>query len=427
MLSSPAIEELTDADLTQLAADGDRVAAGELLIRRMPMLAAMARRVTVPSIDADDLLAEAITHLIGRWAAGDGPREGVDAYVIRSMRNRIVDELRSPRSRTTPVEVLPEPEVPESNEFHRVELHRELTLVQTALDRLPVDQRRVLEATVVDGRKPGDLVDELGRPAGAVYALQHRAKRGLQRSLLQTILEQSDEPACLKCAHELPKTITPDLVDDPSTSSAIHLRDCEHCSKGWERYLLLVSIGGAACLALVATLVAVPVAPAAAATGAVAAGSGAHLVSVPRGARSGARLAAGVTTSVVGVALVTWGAIAVFGSPVPKPAMTMTVTSPATGSTDVTVAFSVDRTPWTIDDVTLVLPPGETLVSAPSGWDCRSKDPVTITCTVAGTDPRGGTMSFVGTGTGDATYQLVIHATSGRTPITGTATGTFPR
>lgn len=421
MESSVAIHEASDAVLARLAAGGERVAAGELLSRRMPMLAAMARRITLPAIDADDLLAEAIAHLLSKWAEGDGPQDGIDAYVIRSMRNRVVDEIRSPRSRTSTMELMPEPALPEPAEFHQVELHREFTLVQSALGRLPSDQRRVLQATVVDGRKPADLVTELGRPAGAVYALQHRAKKGLQRSLLQIILEQSDEPACQKCSRELPKTITTELVDDPN---ATHLRECEHCSRGWERYLLLMSCGGAACVLLVATLMTVPIAPAAAAISTqVDADGGVRQPSK----RPPTRVALGIAAAAAGVALAVWGTWGALSPAKPTASMSMAVTSPSAGLTDVTVSFTVDKSHWTIDEVTLVVPEGETLTSSPVGWTCRNTSPVALSCTVEGQDPRGGTLSFAGTGSGQARYELVVHATSGRTPITGTAEGTFPR
>ena len=39
-----------------------------LLARRMPLLVTLARRTTVPGIDADNLLAEAITSLLHKWA-----------------------------------------------------------------------------------------------------------------------------------------------------------------------------------------------------------------------------------------------------------------------------------------------------------------------------------------------------------------------
>ncbi len=416
------IHDVSDAELAGLAASGERSAAGELLARRLPMLAAMARRITLPTIDADDLLSEAITHLLHQWAVGEGPQSGIDAYLIRSMKNRVIDEIRSPRSRTTTIELIPEPTEPEPVGYHRAELHREFGIVRAAFERLPADQRRVLQAAVVDGRKPGDLVDEFGRPAGAIYALLHRAKTSLQRSVLQTILLESEEVACKKCARRLPRVIDPSLPDDPSGLSARHIRECEHCAAGWKRYLLLMSCGGVACFLVVGALVVIPVAPAVAAEPSQAPDAG---IRTP--GASTTRRGLGLVAVVAGAALAVWGVAHGLTAQKPDASLSMSLASPSAGTTNVTIAFDVSQSSWSIDDVTFVLPPGESLVSAPPGWSCRSTSSVELSCSVDGPNPRGGTLTFAGTGTGDATYRLVIHATSGRTPITATAEGPFPR
>lgn len=423
--------EVDDAVLLQRAAEGERLAAGELLARRMPMLAAMARRITVPSIDPDDLLAEAITQLLSKWAEGKGPHSGIDTYVIRSMRNRVVDEIRSPRFRTTTVDVMPEPVPVVQVEFEHVELHREFSLVQAALERLPADQRRVLQATVVDGRKPAELVGELGRSAGAVYSLQLRAKHGLQRSLLQVILEQSDAPACRQCARELPKTITPELIDDSGSSAAAHLRTCKDCSRGWQRYLLLMAFGGAACVILVGALLVVPAAPAAAA---VAVGSSSADVNPPadrkqskRTRRPTLRTLLGMAAVLTGVTLTGWAASGGHAVTEQLGTMSMVVTSPASERTDVSITFNVAGRSWKVDELTLTLPAGEALTSTPSGWSCRPTRPDEVSCTVAVQNPTGGTLSFEGPAAGKGTYTLAVKATSGRDPVTGTTTVTNHR
>jgi RNA polymerase sigma factor (sigma-70 family) len=422
--SGVTMQDVSDAELAGLASRGEQTAAGELLARRMPMLAAMARRITLPSIDADDLLAEAITHLLHKWADGDGPQDGIDAYVIRSMKNRVIDELRSPRSKTTTLELIAEPSDPEPVDFHRVELHREFALIRTALDRLPPDQRRVLLATIVDGRKPGDLVDELNRPASAIYALLHRAKLGLQRSVLQAILEESDDDVCTKCARHLPKTITPELFDDPSELSTRHIKECEKCSAGWQRYLLLMSCGGVACLVVVGALMVVPVAPASAAEPAESTSQTGPRRTV-RPARL--RIALGIAAVLAGAGLITWSLAGPLTARKPTATLTMSVVSPAAGLTNLTIGFDVDQAQWRIDDATFTLPADETLLTAPAGWSCRSTSPVDLACTVDGRNPRGGTLTFSSPATDDSTYRMVIHATTGTTPITGTAEGRFPR
>lgn len=478
------LQALSDSELTHLASRGERNAAGELLARRMPMLSAMARRITLPTIDPDDLLSEAITHLLTKWAAGDGPQDGVDSYLIRSMRNRVIDEIRSPRSKTTTIEAIPEPQEPEALEYHRVELHREFALIQSAFDRLPTNQRRILQATIVDGQKPGDLIGKLAPSAGAVYTLLHRAKQGLQRSLLQTILEDSDKVACKKCAQQLPKNITAQLLDDPSDKTA-HIMGCEHCSNGWQRYLFLMSCGGAACLLLVTVLALAPAVPAAASepsqSNSPSQGNATTPTTTPppagaavstqaaapaaAGAAAGAAAAAAAVAAAVAIPLKTpllnmaglktlgfLNAPLAIGTAVLATAcgatmlvlgvtptthvntgqkanasLVMNVTSPEPKHTSVNITFSVDQTPWAITDATFVLPAGVTLETAPQGWTCRTTSSTGLTCAVEGANPSGGTMTFISTTSDSSSYRMILHATSNSNLITATTEGAFPR
>ena len=51
------LTEVGDAELVDMAADGNTAAAGEFLARRLHMLTVMARRIATSTIDPDDLLA----------------------------------------------------------------------------------------------------------------------------------------------------------------------------------------------------------------------------------------------------------------------------------------------------------------------------------------------------------------------------------
>lgn len=214
-----ALEEMSAAELVTRAACRERDAVGELLVRRMPMLATMAKRIASWRLDPDDLLADAISRLLEQWADGGVPHDNIDANLIRSMRKRVVDEVRSPRSRTSSLGSVPEP-VEEPVCFH---LKSSCTGVRPC-PRGPgpsVDRSAPgAQATIVDGRKPGDLVAESAALTARSTPLQHRTKAGRSRALPQTLLEQRDQPACRRCAHELPRTVTAVLVDDPSDAAA---------------------------------------------------------------------------------------------------------------------------------------------------------------------------------------------------------------
>ncbi|MBN9106773.1 MAG: sigma-70 family RNA polymerase sigma factor [Propionibacteriaceae bacterium] len=234
------LAESSDTELTGLAADGHRHAAGELLSRHLHLLTVMSRRIATPTIDPEDLLGEAIANLLTKWAQGQGPREYAEAYVIRSMRNRVADELRSPRSRVISLDPDWQPVPVESPDYDRVERHQDFEMVRDALAKLPADQRRVLLATVVDGRKPGDLVAEFERPAGAIYSLSRRAKLNLRRALLQVMLERKAPAECRAYSSQLPPSIDTDLLDQLDFAGPRHIRECGRCSAAWQLYLTQV-------------------------------------------------------------------------------------------------------------------------------------------------------------------------------------------
>lgn len=432
-----ALAEVSDLDLTDLAAGGDRAAAGEVISRRLPMLTAMARRYSSPGVDPDDLVADAIVKLLEKWSTGQGPRHGVTSYLLRTMQNRAVDELRSPRSRGVSIDVIAEPFDDEPIEFHRAELHEEFALVREALSRLTLPQRQVLQATVIDGRKPGDLVTEMKRPAGAVYAMAHRARVALQRSLLQVILEEDAPVECRRCAKALPRVVTADLLDETTSTASRHITECDACSRRWRRYLMLLESGGIASLVVVATALFTPPQPAVAAE---PASEQETQRPTPRPGGTATRIAlqAGATFRNMGIVGVAAGLVLVLvaffvpftrapqSSPTPAATLAVHAVSTSPGQTLVNVSFSVASASWRIESAHFTIPAGTTLGGFPVGWSC-SQAGDDVECVTEEVDPRGGDFVFTNQGTSTATYEMVIHARSGNVPITATAQGPFPR
>lgn len=158
-------------------------------------LARGARRVSRGVMDHEDLLSEAI--LASVEASNDGRRPAyLRAYLMATMRNRVVDELRSARRRDLALsdgwgDRLVAPAAPGSLEWDEKEL------VRSALARMPEDQRRCLLRTVVDGCKPRELVAEFGRPATALSSLSQRARHSLRSMLMQVLFER-----CASRGHE---------------------------------------------------------------------------------------------------------------------------------------------------------------------------------------------------------------------------------
>lgn len=134
-------------------------------------------------LDNEDLVAGAFERAMQLWAAGRGPQRDVRGYLVRSMRNRVVDELRSPRSR---VVAIPEDctEVSSLGDPERELVRKELRAVlRDALQRLPATSRDMLIEAVVFDRKAADIAAAWNTTSGNVSQRVSRAKQALRKML----------------------------------------------------------------------------------------------------------------------------------------------------------------------------------------------------------------------------------------------------
>jgi RNA polymerase sigma factor (sigma-70 family) len=222
---------------------GDRDAAGIYLKENLQYLTSMARWLAGNTMDPDDLASECIANLLALWKRGKGPTAQPNAYLIRSMRNRLIDERRSPRSRVLGLSETEHQLPPQHLATRRIDLHREFQYVQDALLSLPDDQQRVLRATVIDGRKPAELSAELNRSPSAIYSLNHRAKASLRRATLQQVLSDGASRECRHAAARLPDTIAGSPDDVADLRATEHQRSCDRCRAAWARFSSMAALG----------------------------------------------------------------------------------------------------------------------------------------------------------------------------------------
>lgn len=438
----PAIlrEYAEDDRLSAAANAGDRAAAGMFLLRNQRMLLTTARRLATSGIDPDDLLADALVGLLSLWKSGTGPKEKAGAYVIRSMRNRMIDEFRSPRSRVLPL-VDTEDNLPTvMQDTRHIELDTEYRRVRTALLLLPDDQQQVLRATIIDGRKPAELEDELGRPASSIYALSLRARKGLRRAMLRVILEEDDPPAeCRHAATRLPPVVTEDVDDAADSTGMEHIRDCPRCRAAWGRFGTTATLLGVATVLLIGNIVLGPTSaeaseeptsdaePSAESPSAGSPSVGSSAPSVRGGAAASVWQVLGniwpVLAIVTGLGIL--GVVAV--PPVieqiaaPAPIVSeLVVTSDITGQGTATLAVSLTGREES-STVSLTLPEGLAVVAAPTGWECRPTD-AALVCTVEG-QPDGLFVLSDDRAEQVGDYRLEVSAVIGDQTLTGSAWG----
>jgi RNA polymerase sigma-70 factor, ECF subfamily len=167
-------DELEDADervrgLVSAARGGDREAFGALY-RLFHGAVFRLARFHVPG-DAEDIAAETF---VRAWAALPRYRDtGAPfvAWLYGIARHLVADEF-SRRSRTDVRSDVPEVAMEDANE--------DRVAIAAAVERLPVEQRQVIELKFLVGLRNPQVAEALGRTAGAVNALQWRALRALR-------------------------------------------------------------------------------------------------------------------------------------------------------------------------------------------------------------------------------------------------------
>jgi RNA polymerase sigma-70 factor, ECF subfamily len=166
-------DELTVRETVDRALHGDAAAWEELYVRLRPRLFAMSLRQLGNRDDAEDAVAETMLRAVRaantfRWKSA-----GFDAWIFRICRNVLIDMLRARNRRT----VLTPDEGPPTTDTvaEGVVLADEHAAVRRALDRLPADDRELLELRVIAGLSSDEVAYVLGKRPGAVRTAQSRA------------------------------------------------------------------------------------------------------------------------------------------------------------------------------------------------------------------------------------------------------------
>lgn len=385
------MSDRSDAQLIEAARAQDRQAAGEYFSRHLPFLTGIARRIGGGLLSPDDLLADAVLAVIQKWAEGAGPRDNVNAYVIRTMRNRMIDELRSPRSQQ--VGLGDDFDLVDSctTDEHVSDIKRELRLTRYALSRLQPAQRSALEMLYDEGLKPAQAAARSGRDPDAFYALARRAKLSLRRQLLVTVLQDGAPERCARAAERLPSRVADSPEESSSTPGVAHASECERCRSAWARFAEMGSI--LAVVLVVAMAVEKPrIAAAAPLNGGATANSPTvslglrtRRASVGRAARwivselhqqQRATLLGGVAATVLGVAAIAGGsvsqAVQVRQETEARPASFTTWATPTASGAELAVDFTIAESDWEVIEVELSVPSGWVLARDPAGLECAA-------------------------------------------------------
>jgi RNA polymerase sigma-70 factor (ECF subfamily) len=169
---------LTDAELIQRSQAGDRAALQALYERYLPAVWRYAYARSRGNVHlAEDVVSEAFLALvrsIGKLQPDSGPLGG---WLIKVAANRLIDQHRRGRL-MGPMAPTDSQALADSAEPAEVLERREY--VARALERLPDEERMVLEWKYVESLAVREIAGRLGRTEKAVESVLYRARRAFK-------------------------------------------------------------------------------------------------------------------------------------------------------------------------------------------------------------------------------------------------------
>lgn len=151
-----------------------------LFDEHIPRLRRYARALTGDRVQADDLVQDCLARAWGKlslWRRGSDMR----AWLFTIMHNLYVNELR--RSKHRPQLLAPDDEALDMPERATQEDGLALRDLETALNKLPLEQRAVLLLVAVEEMSYGEVAKTLAIPVGTVMSRLSRARERLRLQL----------------------------------------------------------------------------------------------------------------------------------------------------------------------------------------------------------------------------------------------------
>lgn len=159
------------------------------IVACIPALRRYARGLAGNTDDADDLVQDALERAWGRIALWQR-RGDLRAWLFSILHNRFIDRARSARS--SPEEPMGEEEIAVPSRATQADM-LEVRDLNTALGRLPPDQREVLLLVAVEQMSYEQVAGVLSVPIGTVMSRLSRA-----RERLRTVLDGREPVSRLK-------------------------------------------------------------------------------------------------------------------------------------------------------------------------------------------------------------------------------------
>lgn len=182
----PSVHPLGDAELLGAVAEGDQEALSELYDRFSSNLLALAGRILHNPADAEEVLQEVFSHVWNRADRYDPSRSSVSTWLVLITRSRAIDRLRSRNvsQRTTlAVQRDKSHEHTSPEGAGNVLAHERRVRVREEMEKLPPEQRQVLDLAFYGGMTQSEVARSTGIPLGTVKTRTLLAMKKLRRAL----------------------------------------------------------------------------------------------------------------------------------------------------------------------------------------------------------------------------------------------------
>jgi RNA polymerase sigma-70 factor, ECF subfamily len=184
------LESLSDAVLLRQVADRRPEALGMLYSRYAPALLALAGRILGGTPEAEEVLQEVFLHVWNHAGRYDPTRSSVSTWLILIGRSRAIDRLRTRKvvERTHENAALRDPAGHASPEgVESVFVHERRERVRGEMEKLPPEQRQVLEMAFYEGLSQSEIAARAGLPLGTVKTRTLLAMKKLRGALRDEI------------------------------------------------------------------------------------------------------------------------------------------------------------------------------------------------------------------------------------------------
>jgi RNA polymerase sigma factor (sigma-70 family) len=224
-----------DAELLAASRAGDTTAYATLYERHSASAYTLARYLMRGTTEADDVVNEAFTRVLGQLRRGAGPRDAFRPYLLTTVRRVAFDRFRAQQHQVSVADMEPYDSGAPFVDPAIAGLERHL--VARAYFSLPQRWRAVLWHTAVEGARPAEIAELLGVTPNGAAALAYRAREALRQAYLQMHLAAVVRQECRPATAKLGAFVRGKLSQREAEQVAAHLDECADCAAARDELL----------------------------------------------------------------------------------------------------------------------------------------------------------------------------------------------